>query len=672
MEDWQDRLQSDQEVVPFEAELWFREDSTRRQQAESHLRSIIASLDGEVVQQGVIPEISYHGILGRIPAEKANEIIRQQEVRLFECEGIMHLRPVGQCAISISEDTEETDTLQNEPQPEPPQGDPIVALFDGMPLTGHQLLDRRLIVDDPDGYESDYQANERVHGTAMASLICHGDLNEKGNGTVEKPIYARPIMKPRRGFDGRFEEAIPSDVLPIDLVHRAVRRLYETENGEPPVAPSIRVINLSIGDPARPLGREMSSWARLLDWLSWKYKVLFIVSAGNHFHDLELDIPRSSLRNLTAEERERNVVKAVAMDTRNRRLLSPAETLNGLTIGAIHADSSSPSPSYLIDPFVQTGLPSVISSHGPGYRRAVKPDLLLSGGRQFLDEKQGTTHSNAILQTNLYSWPPGQCVATPGSVGLLNQTVHTRGTSNAAALASRGVSFLYGLIDQLRQQPDTVIPEKFDVVLIKALLVHGADWADAKSCYEDALKDAQNGRTFREYLGRFLGYGQADLPKVMACTEQRVTVMGFGELDDGEGDEFVLPLPPSLSAVSDRRRLTITLAWISPVNSTRQTYRVAHLWFSAKNEIASQRVCADYRAVQRGTVQHEMFEGDSVVAFQDGDTIAIKVNCRADAGDISDPIRYGLAVTLEVAEGIDIPIYQEVRDRLAIPIRVPV
>ena len=250
--------------------------------------------------------------------------------------------------------------------------------------------------------------------------------------------------------------------------------------------------------------------------------------------------------------------------------------------------------------------------------------------------------------------------------------MHTRGTSNAAALASRGASFLYDLIDQLRQQPDTVIPEDFDVVLIKALLVHGADWADARSCYEAALKNTQNSYTFREYLGRFLGYGSADLPKVMSCTEQRVTVMGFGELDDGEGDEFVLPLPPSLSAVRDRRRLIITLAWISPVNSTRQTYRVAHLWFNAKNEVASQRVCADYRAVQRGTVQHEVFEGDSVVAFQDGDTIAIKVNCRADAGEISAPIRYGLAVTLEVAEGIDILIYQEVRDRLAIPIRVPV
>ena len=58
------------------------------------------------------------------------------------------------------------------------------------------------------------------------------------------------------------------------------------------------------------------------------------------------------------------------------------------------------------------------------------------------------------------------------------------------------------------------------------------------------------------------------------------------------------------------------------------------------------------------------------MAFQDGEDIAIKVNCRADAGNITDSIRYGLTVTLEVAEGIDIPIYQEVRNRLRI--RVPV
>lgn len=139
----------------------------------------------------------------------------------------------------------------------------------------------------------------------------------------------------------------------------------------------------------------------------------------------------------------------------------------------------------------------------------------------------------------------------------------------------------------------------------------------------------------------------------------------------GEGQEFLLPLPPSLSAVTDRRRLTVTLAWLTPVSSTRQNYRIAHLWFNPTNILATGRICADSRAVQRGTVQHEVLESARAVDFQDGHAIAIKVNCRADAGDIPEPIRYGLAVTLEVAEGVDVPVYEEVRDRLRIRVPIP-
>lgn len=673
LEDWQYRMQSDQNVVPFEAELWFRSDAKRRQVAETQLRTLIESMGGKVIQQCVISDIAYHAILARIHRSHIQDIIEQpaafQTIKLLQCEEIMHLRPVGQCSIPIFQDTSEAEGVPHGTQAGLPRDDPIVALFDGIPLAGHQLLKNRLIIDDPDGYETAYQAHERRHGTAMASLICHGDLNES-DYSLRTPLYVRPIMQPLRGFNNQFHEAIPEDVLPIDLIHRAVRRLFESENGTIPSAPTIRIINLSICDASRPLYLQMSSWARLLDWLSWKYQILFIVSAGNHYQDLELDVPRSQLSSLSRDGLEIAVVKALAADTRNRRLLSPAETLNGITIGAIHKDASVSSPNLLIDPFVGSSLPSVYSAQGPGYRRAIKPDLQLAGGRQLLSEKLGTAHRNATLQNRPSFRPPGQCVAAPGSSGQLDETVHTRGTSGATALASRGASHFFDLIGQLRLQPDKFVPSDFDVALVKAMLVHGADWADAKTRYEAALKNSTNSRTFKEYLGRLLGYGSTDLYGVATCTEQKVTVLGFGELGDGEGDEFTFPLPPSLSAVNERRRLTITLAWISPVSITRQNYRIAHLWFNPKNKIAPERLCADFRAVRRGTVQHEILEGDRAVAFQDGEAIALRINCRSDAGDIIEPIRYGFIVTLEIAEGINIPIYQEVRDRLAI--RVPV
>ncbi len=678
MDDWHERLQDGQEIIPFEVELWFRQDAQSRDQDVSYLRNVFTELDGEVIQQCVIPEIAYHAILGRARRSHIEEIIRQAEVfdraKLLQYDGIMHLRPVGQCTTGPFDETAETETLPEGLLFGPPQGDPLVALFDGMPLARHKLLEEWLEVDDPDGYEASYQANQRVHGTGMASLICQGDQNEQQE-PIRRTLYARPILKPRPTINNRFFEEIPDDVLPVDLLHRAVRRLFETEDGEPPAARSVRIINLSVGDPTRPFDGDMSPWARLLDWLAWKYHVLFIVSAGNHVRPIELNIPRTELDSLTSEQRERAVLQAIATDNRHRRLLSPAETLNGLTVAAAHEDYSTlPEFHHLIDPFVSTNLPAVYNSQGPGFRRAIKPEILLPGGRQFLTRRLDSSRDIATLEPHDFPRPPGQRVATPGDEGLLDQTVYARGTSNAAALASRAAVSIFEMIEQLRNQNDADIPERYDVVLAKALLVHGASRANAQIPYEEALKNAQNKRTFREYVGRFLGYGTVKLSKVLTCTERRVTVLGFGELNDDEGFEFSFPLPPSLSPVTDSRRLTITLAWLTPIKCTNQKYRAAHLWFTPPrwNNIHKKGIDAVRSASQRGTVQHEVFEDSRAIPFEDGENLVIKVNCRDDAAKSQEPIRFGLAVTLEMQEEVDIPIqiYQEVRERLAI--RVPV
>ena len=74
---------------------------------------------------------------------------------------------------------------------------------------------------------------------------------------------------------------------------------------------------------------------------------------------------------------------------------------------------------------------------------------------------------------------------------------------------------------------------------------------------------------------------------------------------------------------------------------------------------------SDSNAIRRGTVQHEIFEGKTAVAISGEDFLRIKVNCRKDARKISSPISYGLIVSLEVAEGVDLPIYNKIRTRIA-------
>ncbi len=669
-DDWQMRQEIGQATVPFEAELWFRQSAEQRDLANRYVSNIIRELDGTIEDECMIPDIAYHAILGRIPIEHVASILELRDVSLIRCEDVMQLRPIGQCAFRSAQDLDTTVPLGDDQIGDLPEGDPEVALFDGLPLTGHRLLNGRIIVDDPDGFEDGYQARDRGHGTAMASLICHGDLLE-ANPPLKKPIYVRPILKAVSGFGGRTREAIPENILPVDLIYRAVRRIFEGDGDEAPAGSGIRVINLSVCDPSHPFDRGMSPWARLLDWLSWKYKVLFIVSAGNHADNIELDLPRQGFAALSAQQIEEAVIRAIAANTRHRRLLSPAETLNGLTLGAEHYDISVPKViQNLINPFTAGGRPSVISAHGPGYRRSIKPDILLPGGRQFLSERHGNTHPNATLLLSDSTSAPGQLVASPGPANQLDRTFHMRGTSNSAALATRWSSQILELIEQLRNEYGGDIPIEYDVVLLKALLVHGADWSGIDSLYRSVLRNPANSTLFNDYVARFYGYGKANVAKVLECTEQRVTVLGVGELRENGGNEFVFPLPPSLSATTEKRRLTITLGWLTPISSTNQKYRVAQLWFDPKNKLAPSRMCGDHAAVKRGTVQHEVLEGSQAVDFQDGETINVLVSCVADAGPLATPIRYGLAVTLEVGDGVEIPIYQEVQARLQIPVPV--
>ena len=94
--------------------------------------------------------------------------------------------------------------------------------------------------------------------------------------------------------------------------------------------------------------------------------------------------------------------------------------------------------------------------------------------------------------------------------------------------------------------------------------------------------------------------------------------------------------------------------------------RKAKLFFEPpkeSNELQLKRQESDHNQVQRGTVQHEILESKKVSDYQDGDELVIPVQCNADACDrLDEEIPYALTVTLEVKEGIDILIYQEIKN----------
>lgn len=674
---WQKDLESDtQRSVRFEAELWYRESDIKRQEGEGIVTGLIQKLGGSVISQCVIPDITYHSVLGKIPAQTARKILEQPEVELIQCDDIMFFRPTGQMVTGkesaegdISDCTISAEDL--------PAGDPVVAVLDGLPLENHKLLDGRLIVDDPDNWASEYPAIDRQHGTAMASLIVHGDLND-GSEPLSRPVYVRPIMKPTASPQSPNPERVPDDVLLVDYVHRAVKRIMEGEGDDEAAAPTVKIINLSVGDSARHFSQIMSPLARLLDWLSEEYNVLFVISSGNHPESIDTGVSRRDFETLNPSEREALIVKKIYEDARHRRLLSPAESINGLTVGAIHQDSSQ--NLYLanfIDPF-HSRLPSPISPLGSGYRRSIKPDFIMPGGKVLYDIS--ISDSNHIrLKLKDRNIAPGHQMAVPSAQpGELNKSKFCCGTSNSAALTSRAASICYDYLSSVfsEQGRDSDF-SAFGVPILKAMLVHGCSWDKTGSKLQELLGIDGNSRQIKNWISRWIGYGVPDTEKALGCNEQRATLLGFGQLNDGEAHVYNLPLPPSLSTRRERRKFTVTLAWLSPVASTTQRYREAQLWFDfgsrpiLKSKLRVTGIDnSDHYATRRGTIQHEVFEGESAVDISDGDTLRIKVNCRKDARKINTPIAYGLVVSLEVAEGVDLPIYNEVRTRIAPTVRV--
>jgi len=154
---------------------------------------------------------------------------------------------------------------------------------------------------------------------------------------------------------------------------------------------------------------------------------------------------------------------------------------------------------------------------------------------------------------------------------------------------------------------------------------------------------------------------------------QRATLIGSGELAADQALVFSAPLPPSLAGKTVWRRLTVTLAWFSPINPAHRGYRRAKLWITPpQSELLLKRVNSVHdKAARRGTLQHEVLEGDDAVAFVDGDKFECKVNCAPDAGELAVNVPFALCVTLEVGAEVGIPIYEEIRARIvpAIPIQ---
>lgn len=410
--------------------------------------------------------------------------------------------------------------------------------------------------------------------------------------------------------------------------------------------------------------------------------MLFCVSAGNFEDGIDVGVRNNEFEAMSDEQKVAHILKCIEQQLSKRRLLSPAESLNALTIGALHTDESG---DYVLgqrtDLLPNGNLFSPISRFGPGFRRSIKPEILFPGGRQLYKTPHINNEQHYSPDTGLRT--PGQQVAWDSAKeGELSQTVYTRGTSNATSLATRSGVRIYEVLAQLQAEHGEQIQDNLMAVLIKTLLVHGAQHdSQIEKVLNETLKTPTNSRRFKEVMARYIGYGAVNIERVLACTEQRGTVLGCGEIQENQVHEYRFPLPFGLSGSQAWRRMVVTLAWFSPINPAHRNLREAKLAFQPDGKWDEQplklaRMDSDNNQVLRGTVQHEVLEGSrQISSYEEDGHILIHVTCKADATETLDhAIPYGLAVTLEVAEGVGIPIYEQISSmiKVQVAIRAPV
>ena len=349
--------------------------------------------------------------------------------------------------------------------------------------------------------------------------------------------------------------------------------------------------------------------------------------------------------------------------------MSPAESINSITVGAQHKDYSefSLNSNIHIDFFEEhSDLPSPISRFGLGYNRTVKPDILLPGGRQIYNKNYLPGRNLRFTPNFSVHKPPGLKVAFPGSSPGLNNFAYTTGTSNANALATHKAAELYELLKTNEEFIN--IPDDEMSVLIKCLLVHYADWNNGYKLLEEILSEDVNINSFRRHTQKFLGYGFVNPEQIYGCNERQVTLFATSKIKSDEGHKYIFPLPERLESKAIPRNLIITLAWFSPIKAQYKNYRLAKLYFKPPQDaLLLERSQVDWQAVMRGTLQHEILTGDKASVYYESDNIEVSVNCYDKTNELNKndfEIPYALAVTLKIEE--DINIYNEIEEKVKI------
>jgi Subtilase family len=656
------------EPVTLEIDLWFRVTARERDKALATLRQVLAANNGRELDLVTIEAIRYQGILISVPANIAQQLVQGQG-GLAHLDEIMTIRPQSDFDLDGEVENGRQGEIPDAPQPTRPA---IAAILDGFPVDAHEALAGRIDVVEVDARAIDAPVDRRAHGTAMASLVTRGDLHAAAQA-LDRRVAVVPVLTV--GPNGR-ERAIPGK-LPIGVIYRALQTIVGEGRPVPEALKSVVIINHSLCDTYAPFVRRPSPWAALLDHFSYKHRLIFVVSAGNINTPFELsefeDV--DELRAAEPGDRQLAILLAVEASKGTRGLLSPAEAMNAITVGAIHAEEAAPpAGGNAIDPYPDSRLamPNLASALGLGINRCIKPDVIANGGRFAAgcsNLQEGGVSVGAKRVATM-----GQLVASPSRTGDLTEKTRLAGTSNAAALTTRACINIASSVEELFAAEGVdwlTLPTRASI--LRALVAHGCSWGVTGEVLEEIYPPAGQYQwsARRDTISRFLGYGRVDPDRVMSGAANRITLLAEDSVRHQRLNEYKIPIPPSMLGNRDLRTVVITLAYMAPVKPELADYRGVALKVVSdggsrefwKNGVDRVRQ-PNSRSTDRGTLCHFVLQGETLkkVANTKGEIfIGVQAMARHVSFNNLD-VPYALAITLEVAQSASSKLYAQVQE----------
>jgi hypothetical protein len=412
--------------------------------------------------------------------------------------------------------------------------------------------------------------------------------------------------------------------------------------------------------------------------LAYDHGLLFLVSAGNH--GASFPVPTYSNWNHFEDaghnERSAATLGGLKDYAGMRRLLSPAESVNALTIGAANQDNVADLQrrSRLgVDPYQGIAMANPSCAMGPGFGNSVKPDLLFPGGREHVNFTQ-SGGSLFVAPSNM-SRAHGLKVASPTTGTLESPTRFSGNTSGATALASRAAHQIHDALEATYGDTFIAMSKQARSVLIKALLVHTAKWPKDTASFIKSVMGPSDGRQHvkqKDNIRRLIGYGIANPELAIACIDDRATFWATGTLNADRGVSIDVPIPACIGAKAQPHHIQVTLAWTSLVSASRKAYRNVRLVLEEPADLQTLGVEGakfqpDQNQVRRGTVYSRCWEGEQAAVLTPDHILRLWVQRQPDLteGNATDAIPFGLAVTVAMP-GIN-EVYTQVLSRVAVP-----